>query len=82
MLNLTSEVKVAQMVCNNLLSGLLSTQFDSAWKKDASFPSSDNCRALTGYPYIRDTNYVWKPHRVLAIRQVQVSHRGTFQCCI
>ena len=82
MIGLTSEMKVAQVVCNNLLDGLLCAQFDSTWEKDVPFPSRRNCVAFMRYLYIRHTNDSWKHHRLLTVRQTQVAHRGTFQCCI
>lgn len=69
MFSLTSEKKVAQMVCNNLLSGFLCAQFDSTWEKDVPFLSRDNCTAFIRYPHIRYMNDAWKHHRLLTIRQ-------------
>ncbi len=80
--SLTSEMKVAQVVCNDLLDSLLCTEFDSTWEEDVSFPSRDNCMFSMRYFYIRYTNNTWKHHRLLTVRQTQVTHRGTFQCCI
>lgn len=82
MFRLTSEMKVAQVVCNDLLGGLLCAEFDSTREKDVPFPSRDNSMAFMRHLDIRYTNDAWKQHRLLTGRQTQVAHRGTFQCCI
>ena len=81
-LQLTSEMKVAQMVCKNLLGSVLCIEFDSAWEKDVSFPSRDSCMTLVRHFYIRHMNDIWKLCRLVTVRKTQVAHGGTFHCCI
>lgn len=80
--SLTSEMKEAQMVCNNLRGSFLCTEFDSTREKDVSFTSRDDCMAFMRYLYIRHMNDTWKHHRLRTVRQTEVTHRGTFQGCI
>lgn len=70
------------MVCNDLLGGLLRTEFDSAREKDVALPSRDNSVAFVRFLDIGYANDAWKLRGLLTVRQTQVAHRGTFQRCI
>lgn len=66
--SLTSEMKVAQMMCDKLLGSFLHAVFDSTLEKDVSFPACDGSMALTRNLYIRNSNDTWKRHRLLTVR--------------
>lgn len=80
--SLTSEMKVAQVVCNNLLGGFLRAQLDSTREKDVPFPSGDDCVAFLGCLYVRHADDTWNRRQLRAVRQTQVTHGGTLQRCI
>lgn len=80
--SLTSEMKVAQVVCNNLLGGFLCAQLDSTREKDVPFPPGHNCVAFSGCLYVRHADDTWNRHHLRAVRQTQVTHGGALQRCI
>lgn len=80
--SLTSEVEVAQVVCDDLLGGFLSAQFDSAGEKDVPFPSGDDCMAFFRRLDVRHANDPWKRRGRRALRETEVTHGGALQCYI
>lgn len=78
--SLTSEVEVAQVVCDDLLGGFLSAQFDSAGEKDVPFPSGDDRVAFFRRLDVRHANDPRPGRR--AVRETEVTHGGALQCCI
>lgn len=80
--SLTSEVEVAQVVCDHLLGGFLSAQFDSAGEKDVALPSGDDCVAFFRRLDVRHANDPWKRRGRRAVSETEVAHGGALQCCI
>lgn len=80
--SLTSEVEVAQVVCDHLLGGFLRAQFDSAGEKDVPLPSGDDCAALLRRLGVRHASDPWKRRGRRAVREAEVAHGGALQCSI
>ncbi|TNN54689.1 hypothetical protein EYF80_035092 [Liparis tanakae] len=78
--SLTSELKVAQVVSDDLLGALLRAQLDSAREQDVAFPSRGRNAASVRSVDVGTLDHAGPRLRLLT--HTQVTHRGTFQRCI